>query len=172
MGLKINLIGQRFGRLKVIQDSGKRTGSKHGDGHVIWGCRCDCGKWVNVIGTNLRYGHTRSCNCLKREQVSTQGKVNIKHGDCKSRLYHTWQGMKRKCYNPHSVNFQHYGARGIRICRKWLNRKTGYLNFKTWALNNGYSPGLSYYRITQKDRRKHFSPDNCQINSRVGWLKI
>ena len=168
MALKIDLKNQEFGRLRVLWDTKERT--EHG--HIIWLCKCDCGKRVKVLSGNLRYGHTRSCGCLSRERIVTLGRMNVKHGDYKSRLYHTWQGMKRKCYNSHAVNFQRYGAMGIRVCREWLNKKTGYLNFKTWALNNGYSPSLRYYLISRKDRRKHFSPDNCQITSRVGWLEL
>ena len=33
-----NLIGQRFGKLVVIEDSGKRYNK-----NVIWLCKCDCG---------------------------------------------------------------------------------------------------------------------------------
>ena len=157
MGTKINLVGQRFGRLTVKQDSGKRTGcGRHGDGHVIWGCRCDCGKWINVISGNLRYGHTKSCGCLKREQMKALGNGRIKHGESKnSRLYVTWINLKRK-------------GRGIRICKEWLDKKTGYLSFRQWAMANGFTVRLRYYRISRKDKRKNFSPDNCEITSRVG----
>ena len=32
-----NLIGQKFNRLTVLEDTGKRK-----NGSVVWLCRCDC----------------------------------------------------------------------------------------------------------------------------------
>ena len=55
-----NLLGQRFGYLTVIEITNKRR-----DNHVIWKCKCDCGKIVEVCRKELLNGHTRSCGCLK-----------------------------------------------------------------------------------------------------------
>lgn len=58
MGELIDLTGQKFGKLTVIKRI-SRTGA------VTWECQCDCGKITYVLGANLRYGHTKSCGCLK-----------------------------------------------------------------------------------------------------------
>jgi len=63
MSKKINLEGQRFRRLVVIKDTGKR--SKYGN--VIWLCRCDCGNLTESRGDSLRDGRIQSCNCLHDE---------------------------------------------------------------------------------------------------------
>lgn len=55
-----SLIGQRFGKLLVIKDSGQRTKS----GNVIWECLCDCGNIVYVSTSNLQNGSVRSCGCI------------------------------------------------------------------------------------------------------------
>lgn len=57
---KINLTGQKFGRLTVLRDTGNRKDSK-----VIWECECSCGKKVYVTSVALRSGNTRSCGCLR-----------------------------------------------------------------------------------------------------------
>lgn len=58
MGLKYNLIGQKFGRLTVIEkldcDKFRR---------VIWKCKCDCGGIANTRTDSLRSVHTQSCGC-------------------------------------------------------------------------------------------------------------
>lgn len=58
MGAKYNLIGQRFGRLVVIEkldpDKFRRA---------IWKCLCDCGGITNTRTDSLRSGHTQSCGC-------------------------------------------------------------------------------------------------------------
>lgn len=57
-----DMVGQRFGRLTVIRDSGERL-----DKRVLWECLCDCGETSFVIGQNLRKGNTRSCGCFRKE---------------------------------------------------------------------------------------------------------
>lgn len=59
---RIDLTGQRFGRLVAITPANKRRGNS-----VIWCCQCDCGKIANVASINLRNGNTKSCGCLASE---------------------------------------------------------------------------------------------------------
>lgn len=63
MGKLIDLTGQRFGRLVVIERMPK---GKHGE-HAKWRCLCDCGNENVVVGTDLRSGHTQSCGCYCRD---------------------------------------------------------------------------------------------------------
>jgi len=89
----------------------------------------------------------------------------ITHGDCVTgkitRLYRAWQNMKWRCLNPNTINYHRYGGRGIIVCKEWKN---SYLNFKKWAVSNGYKDGLSIDRI---DNDKGYSPINCQWITRV-----
>ena len=63
--MKISMEGKRFGRLMVLQDSGKR-GS---DGSILWTCKCDCGNTKDILGTNLRNGKVVSCGCYQKEKA-------------------------------------------------------------------------------------------------------
>ena len=72
---KIDLTGQRFGRLVVIRDSGER---KNGQG-VIWECECDCGEFLVVGRANLMGGHQKSCGCLKKESSYKRMKTKGYH---------------------------------------------------------------------------------------------
>ncbi len=56
--------GKRFGNLTVLSYAGKKGKQP------FWLCRCDCGKELEVRQSNLQSGHTRSCGCLVRQQVS------------------------------------------------------------------------------------------------------
>lgn len=63
-----HLVGQRFGRLTVLEKTNERLGErKH---HVVWKCQCDCGNIAYVTTSNLNHGNTKSCGCLRREVVS------------------------------------------------------------------------------------------------------
>ena len=66
--------------------------------------------------------------------------------------------MKDRCNNSKNHAFEHYGARGIAVCDEWQE----YINFRDWAMANGYEIGLSIDRI---DNSKGYSPDNCRWTS-------
>lgn len=56
-----DLVGQRFGHLLVLKDSGERFHRG-----VVWTCQCDCGNIKNIPGSRLKNGHAKSCgseNC-------------------------------------------------------------------------------------------------------------
>ncbi len=58
----IDLTGQRFGRLTVVQRDGFGN-----TWQTMWLCRCDCGNITRVERGNLVRGRTRSCGCLKHD---------------------------------------------------------------------------------------------------------
>lgn len=146
----IDLTGQKFGRLTVLEMSTNQT-----DGDVVWKCRCDCGNYSEVVAGHLKSGHTKSCGCLVKETTS---KVFKTHGMTETRLYRIYKKMYRRCYCSQTKWYENYGGRGITICQEWLG-KSGFVNFAKWALSNGYADNLS---IDRKDNNKGYSPDNCR----------
>lgn len=55
-----NLVGQKFGKLLVIEMLEERNKN----GRIIYRCKCDCGNEVNVLGNSLVMHQTLSCGCL------------------------------------------------------------------------------------------------------------
>lgn len=75
-----DLTGKVFGRLTVICQSEDYI-SSNGRTLACWKCRCDCGNIQNVIGDELKRGHTKSCGCLKKEILLQQAKECKKYND-------------------------------------------------------------------------------------------
>lgn len=147
---KLQLVGRRFGRLVVLEETRNKNNK------IRWYCRCDCGKETYVIGSHLISGHTISCGCAGLEHAT---RAKLKHGDalfrCKNRLYQIWAAMRRRCYNENCDAYPYYGGKGIQVCQSWRD----YVKFKAWALKNGYAENLTIDRI---DPEKDYTPSNCQ----------
>lgn len=61
-----NLIGQKFGRLLVLEKTDKKK-----NGSLVWLCQCDCGNYKEVSTRELRSpNHAKSCGCLQKERTS------------------------------------------------------------------------------------------------------
>jgi len=76
------------------------------------------------------------------------------HGDCGTKLYNSWRGMKQRCYDNSQKKYNK-GYKDITVCEEWLR----YLPFKEWALKNNYKEGLTIERINPKG---NYEPNNCE----------
>lgn len=81
MSKRIDLTGQRFGRLVVLGFSHK---GKHRS--YYWRCQCDCGKIKTVMQGSLRMGRTKSCGCYRIDQIHLKHRINIPIGTRFGRL--------------------------------------------------------------------------------------
>lgn len=148
---KNNLVGQKFGRLTVIEKVGyKYSNTGHKD--IVWKCECDCGNSTQTITPYLKRGTTKSCGCLKNETLNYH---NFKHGLSNYKLYSVWSGMKDRCYRENCDSYKHYGKRGISMCNEW---KCSFDLFHDWAVQNGYQQGLTIERINVNG---NYEPSNC-----------
>lgn len=152
-----DLTGMKFGILTVVSKAPDYI-APNGRKHRRFVCRCDCGNDVIVAIDNLK--RTKSCGCIKRSVAASIGAKNVRHGDARNvdraRLYRIWSGMKSRCLNQKSPEYDIYGGRGIKICKEWVD---DYPAFKCWAMKNGYSDELSIDRI---DCNGDYAPDNCR----------
>ena len=82
---------------------------------------------------------------------------HVTHGLRKHPLYSVWDNMKARCYRIKNNRYHNYGARGITVCDQWKN---SFENFYNWAINNGYTSGLTLDRI---DNNKNYTPSNCRF---------
>jgi hypothetical protein len=146
---RIDLAGQRFGRLLVQQRSdnvGRRT---------TWLCRCDCGTMKIALTEKLRSGQTRSCGCFR---IEVAGQATITHGAKRGRKtpkeYKAWSHAKGRCYNARDPKYPIYGGRGIAMCDRWRD------DFAAFFADMGTAPpGTTLDRL---DVNGHYEPGNCR----------
>ena len=65
--------GERFGRLLVLERLDDYIATVTKNRSAQYRCLCDCGEEVVVLRQNLVSGRTRSCGCLRRENMKKVG---------------------------------------------------------------------------------------------------
>lgn len=148
-----NLSGRTFGQLKVL----KRSRKTNVYGQVFWKCICSCGSTVIAAAQHLRDGQN-SCGCRTGEAVAASNKRRAQHGyarDSGSRkgVYQVWADMKQRCLNPNNRSFRNYGARGIKVCKRWLR-------FENFLKDMGERPA-GRLTIERKNNNGGYTPANC-----------
>lgn len=78
-----SLVGQKFGKLTVLEEVGFLT-HPNGKRSRVYKCLCDCGNYCEIQHQYLAYGDTTSCGCMRSKgefqiaQLLTEHEIDFK----------------------------------------------------------------------------------------------
>lgn len=75
----------------------------------------------------------------------------------RKRLFQVWCSMRSRCYRPADSGFKNYGARGIRVCERWLS-------FKNFLAD--VSPRPKGLMLERPDNNGDYGPSNFRWATR------
>ena len=142
-----NHVGKTVGVFDIVERMSYRDNS----GGVLYKGICrECG--FNRIA---KYSDLKAT--IKCTHIGIDGETSFIKTDWSNiRIQHIFNSMKQRCYNKNNKSYKWYGAKGIKICKEWMDNPKC---FEDWSVTNGYSDDLTIDRI---DEDKDYSPDNCR----------
>lgn len=119
------------------------------------------GRWATVECKVCKKIYDCDPNCLKYRKhcgCIRKGVIACRYAKSHPQLAQTIKHMMSRCYNKNDQDYYNYGARGIIVCKEWLEDRN---TFCEWSLRNGFEngKGLSIDRI---DSSKGYYPENCR----------
>lgn len=133
-------IGSRFSSLIILRPTLKTNNRREVVGYSV--CRCDCGSISEINNKRILTGRQKSCGCLGRRHERSPY----------AETYGTWASMIQRCTNSNNISYRNYGARGISVCKSWLD-------FFQFLKDMGIRPtGGTIERI---DNEKGYCKENC-----------
>ena len=150
----INEVGNRYGRLRVIE---RYDPTLHGGrwdkaaNSALWFCKCDCGNTKIVRADALRKGYTTSCGCYRRESRklidetgNTYGRLKVverynpeKHGPYYCASTGALWFCECECGGTTIVQGASLRIGAVKSCGCWRRENTGRIGKsragKTWT---------------------------------------
>ena len=202
----IDLVGSKFGKLLVLAQAGRSKQNK-----VMWRCLCDCGRYKDCIGNNLKQGTSTSCGtCVRLDDWVGHvfGKLTVisfagfnNHGrskqtclcecgqtididtcslvtgnstscGCNLVILHTTHGLSHLVEYSNYTNMinrcknnENYIKRGITVCERWADPKTGFIDF---LIDVGHKPETpNRLSIDRINNNLGYFKENCRWATEV-----
>ena len=137
----VDRIGDRYGMLEVI---GRAENYR---GNAQWVCKCQCGNTKIYIGQDLAKGKVRSCGC-------NNPCYHTEHGMSQTLTYRVWISMRQRCNNPKAQSYEDYGGRGIKVCTRWNESFSNFLE--------DMGPKPENRSLDRMNNSGNYEKDNCR----------
>lgn len=81
--------------------------------------------------------------------------------------YASWYSMIGRCYNEKLIEYKYYGAKGIKVCDRWLGKSRAGQSFDGFEkFIEDMGPKPKGFVIDRIDSDGNYEPDNCRWISR------
>ncbi len=77
------------------------------------------------------------------------------------KLYHLWNNMNQRCYNPKTQYYNLYGGRGIRVCKRWSIGEDGKTGYQCFVQDVGMRP-TDQHSIDRINTNGNYEPGNVR----------
>lgn len=152
MPAKLDLVGQRFGRLLVVAPvpgHGRYTRQR---------CLCDCGRHADIRTSDLRTKNTRSCGACYDWR--------LRHGHARRNRatdeYRAWANARSRATNTRHRDSDKYSARGVTMCERWRT------SFEAFVLDMGPRPS-PLHSIDRRDNDSGYWCGTCDECRAHDW---
>lgn len=137
---------------KIIKDlrtiNGRRT--------VLIQCPLCTTNTYSVPLTNLKLNKIkRHCGCKPKKVYIPKPKIDRPTPKYKHPMYYTWDNMIARCTRPSSPKYVNYGARGIKVCDRWMQSFNDFIN------DMGAKP-TPLHSIERINNDGNYEPSNCK----------
>lgn len=141
----IDLKGKKIGRLIILErvENIKKQ--------ATWLTQCSCGIKKTIRSCDLLSNKVKSCGCKR-----------IKHGMVNTRFYNIWKGMKKRINYKHATNYDRYGGRGIKHCKRWINFENFYDDMYVLYKEHSKKYGEKNTSIDRINNDGNYQPSNCR----------
>jgi len=76
--------------------------------------------------------------------------------------YSNWLMMKNRCLNERDANYARWGAKGVKVCKRWLHGEAGVHPFLCFLADMGRKPSKRHSLDRYPNRRGNYKPGNVR----------
>lgn len=150
----VDLMGQRFGKLIVIEFCG--TGNETHK-RAQWKCSCECGNTVIMASCNLRSGRVVGCGKCRVHIVNQHGKYDLRDYDSAFMLF--YRATKQSASNR-NLTFN-LGVDDVKMISGKDCFYCGVSPKQVLKVRNRFGKDYVYNGIDRVDNTKGYTLDNC-----------